>query len=120
MDVDKARALFEGPIGGRLLHTEASAVAESAFVFVGSDSIVELAKPTVDNSRLAVDLAENGELPHGCTFKVVDVEAAERHIDKVGVGVSDRSGDGFTLEPADCFGAVYAFTSRPVPGDPRV
>jgi hypothetical protein len=120
MDVDKARALFEGPIGGRLLHTEASAVVESAFVFVGSDSIVELAKPTVYNSRLAVDLAENGELPHGCTFKVVDLEAAERHIEKVGVGVSDRSGDGFTLEPADCFGAVYAFTSRPVPGDPRV
>ncbi|MGH9230322.1 MAG: hypothetical protein ACRD07_16630 [Acidimicrobiales bacterium] len=119
-DVDKARALFEGPIGGRLLHTEASAGAESAFVLVGGESIVELARPTVDGSRLAVDLAENGELPHRCTFEVVDLEAAERHVEKVGVGVADRSGEGFTLEPADCFGAVYAFTSRVVPGDPRV
>ena len=119
-DVEKARALFEGPLGGRLLHAEASAVTDSAFVFLGSDSIVELAKPTVDDSRLAVDLAQNGELPHGCTFKVVDLDAAERHVEKVGVGIADRSGDGFTLEPADCFGAVYAFTSRDVPGDPRV
>jgi hypothetical protein len=119
-DVEKARHLYEGPIGGRLLHAEASAGAERGFVFVGSDSIVQLAKPTVDDSLLALDLAENGELPHGCTFKVVDLEAAERHIEKVGVGVADRSGDGFTLEPADCFGAVYAFTSRAVPGDPRV
>ncbi len=119
-DIQKARAFFEGPIGGHLVHTDTSASAESAFVFVGSDSIVELVKPAVDDSRLGVDLAQNGELPHGCTFKVVDLEAAERHIEKVGVGVAERSGDGFTLEPADCFGAVYAFTSRVVPGDPRV
>jgi hypothetical protein len=119
-DVGRARALFEGPVGGRLLHTRASALSESAFVLVGTDSIVELAKPTVDDSRLAADLAENGELPHGCTFKVVDLEAAERHIEDVGVRVADRSGDGFTLEPADCFGAVYGFTGQAVPADPRV
>lgn len=118
-DVEKARALFEGPIGGRLLHAEESATAESAFVAVGSDSIVELARPTTAGSRLAADLAGAGELPHACTFKVVDIEAAERHVEGVGVRVADRSGDGFTLEPADCFGAVYAFTSRVVPGDPR-
>jgi hypothetical protein len=118
-DVAKARTLFEGPIGGRLVHTQASSEAESAFVLVGSDSIVELAMPTVDDSRLAADLAVNGELPHGCSFKVTDLEAAERHIEDVGVRVANRSGDGFTLEPADCFGAVYGFTSRAVPGDPR-
>jgi hypothetical protein len=118
-DVEKARALFEGPIGGRLLHAEESATAESAFVAVASDSIVELARPTTAGSRLAADLAGAGELPHACTFKVVDLEAAERHVEGVGVSVADRSGNGFTLEPADCFGAVYAFTSRVVPGDPR-
>jgi len=118
-DVEKARALFEGPIGGRHLHAEESATAESAFVWVGSDSIVELARPTTTDSRLAADLAGAGELPHACTFKVVDLEAAERHVEGVGVRVADRSGDGFTLEPEDCFGAVYAFTSRVVPGDPR-
>jgi hypothetical protein len=118
-DVARARALFEGPIGGRLVHAEESATAESAFVAVGSDSIVELARPTAAGSRLAADLAEAGELPHACTFKVADIEAAERHVEDVGVRVADRSGDGFTLEPADCFGAVYAFSSQVVPGDPR-
>lgn len=118
-DIEPVRRLYEGPLGGRLLHTEASDGGESAFVWVGSDSVVELAMPTVDDSRLAIDLADNGELPHACTFKVTDLDAAEHHVEKVGVGVTDRSDDGFTLEPADCFGAVYAFTSRDVPGDPR-
>jgi hypothetical protein len=55
----------------------------------------------------------------GAPFTVVDFEAAGRHIEDVRVGVADRSGDGFTLNPADCFGAVYGFTGRTVPGDPR-
>jgi hypothetical protein len=118
-DLDRARDLFAGPLEGRVLHRETSAVAESVFVLVGNDTVVELAKPTASGSRLAADLAANGELPHACTFTVGDLDAAERHIDKVGVRVADRGGDTFTLEPADCFGAVYAFTTNVVPGDPR-
>jgi hypothetical protein len=67
-DLERARALYEGPIDGRVLDAEASAAGESAFVVVGSGSIVELAKPTVNNSRLAAELAANGELLHGCTL----------------------------------------------------
>ena len=68
---------------------------------------------------MATDLAENGELPHALTFKVRDLEAAERHVEKVGTGIIDRSGDTFTLDPADSFDAIYSFTDRTIPGDPR-
>ena len=103
----------------RVLHEEQSADAESVFVFVGTETVVELARPTTSDSRLARDLAENGELPHAATFKVRDLEAAERHVEKVGTRIVDRSGDSFTLDPADTFEAVYAFTDRTIPGDPR-
>ena len=102
-----------------MLHEEASADVESVFMFVGNETVVELARPTTTDSLLARDLAENGELPHAVTFKVLDLEAAERHVEKVGTRIVDRSGDTLTLDPDDTFEAVYTFTDRTIPGDPR-
>ena len=97
-----------------MLAETASVDADSVFVLVGTDSVVELARPTTDDSRLARDLADNGELPHACTFTVRDLELAERHIEKVGVRIADRAGEAITLDPDDCYGAVYTFTERAV------
>jgi hypothetical protein len=118
-DLGPARALYEGPLGGTVFHEESSAATRSAFVLVGVDTVIELAEPTDDDSRLARDLAANGELPHSATFKVRDLDAAERHIEKIGVAVSDRGADTLTLDPAGCFGAVWSFTEREIPGDRR-
>ncbi len=118
-DLDRARGLYEDGFEGRVIHEETSADAESVFMFVGNETVVELARPARSGSRLARDLEQNGELPHAVTFKVRDLDAAERHVEKVGVGIVDRSGDAFTLDPADCSNAVYAFTDHSVPGDPR-
>jgi catechol 2,3-dioxygenase-like lactoylglutathione lyase family enzyme len=118
-DLDRARTLYENGFDGRVVHEETSDDAESVFVFVGNETIVELARPTTTDSRLAADLAENGELPHALTFKVRDLDAAEHHVEKVGTRIVDRSGDTFTLDPADCFEAIYSFTDRTIPGDPR-
>jgi hypothetical protein len=81
--------------------------------------VVELHKPLSSETRAGRDLAANGELPHACTFTVRDLEAAERHVESLGIGV-ERAPTRFTLDPADAFGAVYSFTERVVPGDPRV
>jgi catechol 2,3-dioxygenase-like lactoylglutathione lyase family enzyme len=116
-DLDRARDLYVAGLGGRVLGEVTTAGADSVFVLVGTDTVVELARPTTDDSRLARDLADNGELPHACTFRVRDLDLAERHVEKVGVRVADRSGQAITLEPDDCFGAVYAFTDRPVVPD---
>ena len=118
-DLDRGRSLYENALDGRVLHEETSDDADSVFVFVGSETVIELARPTTADSLIALDLAENGELPHAATFKVRDLEAAEAHVEKVGTRVVDRSGDTFTLDPADTFEAVYSFTDRTIPGDPR-
>ena len=118
-DLDRARALYEDGLDGRVIHEATSADAESVFVLVGGETVVELAQPTRSGSLLAQDLEENGELPHAVTFTVRDLDAAERHVEKIGVAIVDRSGDAFTLDPADCFRGVYAFTDGSIPGDPR-
>lgn len=113
-DLDRARDLYVNGLGARVLAETTSVDADSVFVLVGTDSVVELARPTTDDSRLARDLADNGELPHACTFTVRDLDLAERHIEKVGVRIADRGGEAITLDPHDCYGAVYAFTERAV------
>lgn len=118
-DLDRAQALYEQGLGARLLGRSTNATQESVFMFVGTETVVELAQPIGTGTPIAQDLAANGELPHACTFLVSDLDAAERHVEKVGVRVAERAGDMFALEPADCFGARYAFSTRALDGDPR-
>jgi hypothetical protein len=118
-DLDSARALYVATFGGEVFHETNTAGATSAFVLVGRNTVVELAQPLDDTSRLATDLSEHGELPHSVTFLVSDLEAVERHAQKLGVGVIERGGSTVTLDPADCFGALWSFTNEALPGDPR-
>ena len=119
-DLDKTRARYEELLDARTLHRERSDLKASSYLFVGSESVVELAQPTDRDSLLRRDLASNGEITHSVTFRVRDLAAAERHVERLGIGVVDRSGGTFTLDPADSFGAVIALTGHDVPGDPRV
>lgn len=119
-DLARARDLYEGTLGGTVFHAETTPEGESLFVSVGTASVVELLRPLSSESRAGRDLADNGELPHACTFTVRDLGQAERHVEKLGIGVVDRGERSFTLDPADAFGAVYTFTDRTVPGDPRI
>jgi catechol 2,3-dioxygenase-like lactoylglutathione lyase family enzyme len=119
-DLSQARSFYEEVLDGTVLYEETSDNAKSAFVLTGPDLVVELAQPSSLDSRLRRDLTTNGELPHAVTFKVRDLDAAERHIHNVGVRVAERSGDTFTLDPSDCFNGVLGFTSRNFPDDPRV
>jgi catechol 2,3-dioxygenase-like lactoylglutathione lyase family enzyme len=118
-DLDRAKRFYEETLGAGAFLEEESATARSAYVLVGFDTVIELAQPLSEGSRLAADLAAHGELPHSVTLRVADLAAAETHIEKLGVGVADRRSESLTLEPADCFGAVWCFTERDIPGDPR-
>jgi catechol 2,3-dioxygenase-like lactoylglutathione lyase family enzyme len=118
-DLDRARRFYEGTLEAVTFHEEASATARSAFMLVGPGTVIELAQPVSEGSRLATDLAANGELPHSATLKVLDLAAAEAHAEKLGVRIVARGSDSVTLDPADCFGAVWSLTERAIPGDPR-
>src|SRR5262249_23199597 len=102
-DLEHARTFYQELLNGRVLVEESSPRGESLFVLTGPDIVIELAKPGANPSRLQCDLAANGEIAHALTFKVRDLDAAESHVDKVGVRIAERSGDTLTLEPADCF-----------------
>jgi catechol 2,3-dioxygenase-like lactoylglutathione lyase family enzyme len=118
-DLDRARTFYEDVLGATTFHQDSSPEARQAFVLVGTDTVVELAQPTSEGSRLAADLATHGELPHAASFRVRDLAATERHIEKLGIGVADRSGEALTLDPAHCFGAVWSFVGQDIPSDPR-
>ena len=118
-DLDRGRQFYEEILDAPAFLEETSDVRRSAFVMVGTETIVELAQPTTTDSPLARDLAEHGELPHALTFRVRDLDAAERHVETTGIRVADRSGDTLALEPEDMFNAHIAFTTRRLPHDPR-
>ncbi len=118
-DVDRARLFYEGTLGAVTFHQEASRFARSAFLLVGLNTVIELAQPVSEGSTLAADLAAHGELPHSATLRVRDLAVAEAHVQKIGIRVAERCSDSVTLDPADCFGAVWCFTERDLPGDPR-
>ena len=70
--------------------------------------------------RSREDLAANGELPHSCTFTVATSTRPSatwrRSVSEWPTGAAET----LTLDPDDCFGARYAFTTASLPGDPRV
>jgi catechol 2,3-dioxygenase-like lactoylglutathione lyase family enzyme len=118
-DLAAARALYEDAFEGTVFHQETTTETESLFAMVGTDTVIELAKPLTKDSRMATDLATNGEMPHSATFKVSDLDAVERHASSLGLSVAERTSDTLILDPADTFNAVWAFTTRELPGDPR-
>jgi hypothetical protein len=106
IDPPKLKDLYERVMSARTLREQESSI----FLRVGSQSVVELAAPTSAESLLGRDVAANGELPHAVTFRVVDLEAAERHAATVGVRVLERTGRALVLAPDDMCGAVVALT----------
>ncbi len=120
-DTEEAKRLYANLLHGAIVHEEMNNVsgAKSAYLAIGEDSLVELAQPTTSDSLIANDIERCGEILHAVTFRVKDIDEAERFIQDNGVGVRSRTEDTFLLDPADTFGAVIYLTQRTVPGDPR-
>lgn len=102
------KAFYENFLGASTLHETPT----SAFLRVGSESIVELATAATPESLLGRDIAANGELPHAVTFRVVDLDVAEGHAASLGIRSLARGGDTLVLHPDDMCGAVVGFTDR--------
>jgi len=117
-DLPRAREVF-GLMGGTVFHEATDAVAEHAYVFVGNQSVVDLAHPLDADSAIARDQAATTDLPHSVTFQVRDLDAVVTHASKLGVGVAERTDDTVVLDPADCHGARVSFTTVAIPNDPR-
>ena len=119
-DLDRACSFYDEVLDAPAFHRETGPDRRSAFVMVGTETVVELAQPTSDTGRLGRDLAEHGELPHAVTFKVGNLGAVEDHLSAIRMGVGERSESTISVDPADLSNAIVGFTTRVLPGDPRL
>jgi catechol 2,3-dioxygenase-like lactoylglutathione lyase family enzyme len=123
-DLDRARTFYTELLGATAFHEETTADRSSVFVVVGGslpgrEIVVELAHPTDPSSRIGLDQAEHGDLPHSMSWRVKDLDAAAAHVESIGCRIVERSDDGFLIDPADLFNGVVYCTTRSLPNDPR-
>lgn len=120
-DLAPARELFAGALDGRVFHEDPHTErgTHSVYVALGAESVIELARPLGGTGPEADALARCGEMLHAVRFRVKDLEAAQKHLRGCGLDAA-RTRHELEIEPAQAMGAVYRFTDRDLPGDPRV
>lgn len=120
-DPERGLRVLVDVLGGVVVHEEDSDLTgtSSLYVTVGSETVVELARPHRPDTLAARDLQANGDACHAVAFQVRDLSRAEEHLVAHGVGIVARDDRTLLCDPADTFGAPLRFTTAPVPGDPR-
>jgi catechol 2,3-dioxygenase-like lactoylglutathione lyase family enzyme len=119
-DLDRARRIYTGPLGGTVLHENVSELTGTVncYVLVGEDTVIELASPTRDGTIAADDLAANGEMLHAAAFQVADLDRAERYLMAKGIKVTERDNTTLLTDPATTHGVPFRWTTAIVPDDP--
>jgi catechol 2,3-dioxygenase-like lactoylglutathione lyase family enzyme len=120
-DLERAKKVYCGGIGATLLWEGSSTLTGTrcAYVGVGPETVIELARPTRADGLAGRDLAAHGGMCHAVAFTVRDLEGAAAHLERVGVAVLDTDGTTILTDPDDTFGAPFRLTTWRVPGDPR-
>ena len=93
--------------------------AQSTFVAVGPEAVIELAEPQDADCPLTADLELVGDSICGVTFRVRDLAAARSWIERNGGELHDVADGTAAFDRSVTFGSDYAFTDRPLEGDPR-
>jgi catechol 2,3-dioxygenase-like lactoylglutathione lyase family enzyme len=119
-DLERAKQVFGDLLGGDVFHETADEHSERAYVLVGVDTVIELARPVDPTTRLGRDLEANGPLPHMVTFRVRDLDAAAAHLESAGVALAERTDDTVVVDPATMSDALIGFTTADLPNDPRL
>jgi len=120
-DLERGKSRYTEFLDGKLLHEEENAASQtrSAFIAVGTTTVIEVATPLNSDSLLAKDLEQNGDIIHSVTWGVQDVTKAAQFLRANGVGVEERTADTYLMNPDDTFGAVMYVSQRRIPGDTR-
>ncbi len=119
-DMPSAKRLYCDVLGGMLIHEEqATGRKESAFVAIGEDTVVELARPLSSASLEGREMEENGEGIYALTFKTRDLAKACDFLRSNGLRPDPDGADSIVLGKDQAFGMVVGFTRRTLPNDPR-
>jgi catechol 2,3-dioxygenase-like lactoylglutathione lyase family enzyme len=116
-DLEAATRLYVDVLEGAPFY-ERHEEADQIFVFVGTETVVELRKPAAGTEE-ADHLLREGGMIWSVTLLVTDLDRAAHHLEDTG-NSPQRSEHFISLPVGSSHGARYVFTDLPVPGDPRV
>jgi hypothetical protein len=109
-------------LGGTVFHEGRDEVIGAAASYVHlADTVLQVAVPDQGTAAYAdwTTTAPN-DTYHSLTFKVADLDRAAGHLRSQGVGIRSRTDDTLVTDPDTSIGVPWGFTTRLVPGDPRV
>jgi catechol 2,3-dioxygenase-like lactoylglutathione lyase family enzyme len=118
---ERARRVYVDALGAEIVHEGRDELrgATSTFLHVGG-STLEYAVPDTGSPAHEEWLAgDPSDTYHAITWKVADLERAEKHLEAQGVGILTRSTDTIVTDPMTSLGIPWGFSSVLVPGDPR-
>jgi hypothetical protein len=118
---ERALRLVVDVLGGHIVHEGRDEVRGTTGTYVSlAGSILEYAVPDVGTAAHADwEKDDPNDTYHSITWKVVDLERAERHLRTQAVRIQMRSDDTIITDPVTSLGIPWGFTSRLIPGDPR-
>lgn len=118
---ERALRLVVDVLGGQVIHEGRDELRGTSGTYVHlADSVLEYAVPDVGTAAHADWVTSDpDDTYHAISWKVADLERAERHLETQGVRIQMRSDDTIVTEPATSLGIPWGFTSRLTPGDPR-
>jgi hypothetical protein len=118
---ERALRLVVDVLGGTVVHECRDEIRGTSSTYVHlADAMLEYAVPDVGTPAHA-DWSHDdpNDTYHAITWKVADLERAERHLEAQGVRVQARSADTIVTDPATSLGVPWGFTTTLTPGDPR-
>jgi len=109
-------------LGGRVIHEGRDEVIGAAASYVSlADSLLQVAVPDQGTAAYADwTTTAPDDTYHSLTWKVADLDRAAEHLKFQGVGIRSRTADTLVTDPDTSIGVPWGFTTRLVPGDPRV
>jgi hypothetical protein len=113
--------IFAEILGGEVIHEGRDELRGTTGIYVhAGGSTLEYAIPDPDTMAYE-DWAINDpeDTYHALTWKVVDLDRAERHLEAQGIQILMRSADTIVTDPDTSLGIPWGFTTALVPGDPR-
>jgi hypothetical protein len=120
-DLGRAVELWSEIFDGRVLPETQSHLpgTRSAYLAVGTDTVIELAEPVDGSSPVADTVQRMGDAVCGVTFLVDDLARTRAHVEFLGIPLGAESRGWFELDRKTSFGALLGFTDRRIAGDDR-
>ncbi|SHM67132.1 VOC family protein [Cryptosporangium aurantiacum] len=118
-DLDAATASYVNRVQAVPLQSGVDDVTQAKFQIVQlGDSLLKLVQPLDDASDLGRHVAKYGNMIYAVTFRVTDLDSAERWLTKKNIRTTRPTPTTVAADPADTWGAPYFFTTESIPDDP--